>query len=516
MNLPRSRTFAGRPPEATSPVSKVPDEILNRFFKEASILSDRRAAKTSLTISHVSHNWREITISDPFLWNRISLTPNSNRQGASSLSDLCLKRSQHHDLEIIYQDLFDYETWLGTRVDRSMTPFDPAVLHLHRCRKLQIVLADRFCAYSILRGLKSEAAPKLVSFEMLLQVEITDNDWSYGDRPGEIFISGAPLLTSLILSGVSPLECAAPLANLTKLSLSNEDDFTSLYPDLNVAEFVAVLQAVAPAIKQLKLTGAQVDYESHPDSWTMVELPVLTMLEIGDITAGSNELPEIYPSGLWKFVSMPSLENLSLYYLNKSQVKEIWLVFKGQRGAKVKSLSLWYVGLENEVEELIETFPNLHKLSLDAGVWAGMISSIFPRVADVDKRCMSSGEARTLPLLQCLALRNCRDKADVMLLRDFMHGRQAVGLAIKRVEFFGRGAAYSALCVARKYADEVIIQDAVDFVQISEEDVEIEETSNVSKVGWDANKVGEYCKISSRYQYAVLIIVCRSRRFTCA
>lgn len=489
MDVAHSPTSAGRPSGTTSPVSKVPAEILNTFFREAFYSSDRRSTGTSLTISYVSRNWRNIAINDPFLWNRIYLAPSSGRQGTSSFSDLCLKRSQHHDLEIYYEDQFEYETCPGAV--EQMIPFNPAVLYLHRCRKLKIVLADRFCAYSILRGLKIETAPKLVSFEMFLHEENSNEDWTYGARPGDIFVNGAPLLTSLTLTGVSPLECSVPLANLTQLSLSNEDDFASLYPDLNVAEFVAVLRAVAPTLKQLTLTGGQVDYESHPDYWAMVELPVLTTLEIGDITAMRNTHPsEIYPRGFWNSVSMPSLENLSLYSLNKSLTEEMWLAFKGQRGAKVKSLSLWSVGLEDADEKLTEIFPNLHKLSLDAGIYAGMMSSILPRLMDADKHYVSSGEARRLPLLRCLALKNCRDEADVSLLRDFMHDRKAAGLAIKRVEFFGRGVAYSALCVARKDADEVIIQHAVDFVQSSEADEEIEGESKISGFRRDVDDAG--------------------------
>ncbi|KZP03991.1 hypothetical protein FIBSPDRAFT_1054432 [Athelia psychrophila] len=433
-------TSASRRDATPSPIAKASSEIMSAFFREAFKYNSTR---TSVTLSHVSRTWRQIAINDPFLWNSIDVSP----QGPSAFSKLCLERSQQADLDVRYSDDVEYEL-----NEEEVAPFDPAMLHLYRCRELELVFADRSCAFAVLNSLKRKAAPRLVFFEVVL--DGNGRFWTHQDRPGDIFTGGAPLLTSLTLHGVSPLECHVPLSNIIKLSLTDFGRHSHQYPDLYPSEFVAVLREVASTLKHLELDGSQV-FSTDESPWSAVELPVLVTLNIRDEDEEHREECEDYQSNFWEFVRMPALEDLSLSFLGSSQVAEVWLALKGKCGARVKSLSLVNVGLEEVEDTLAERFPNLHSLSLGDG----MILNVLTSLVDGDEQCASSGETVECPELQHLTLEDCYEDEDADIVQSFLLGRMAAGHPIRKIVFRGRKLAYAPVRFALENAAEVIIEN---------------------------------------------------------
>ncbi|KZP16135.1 hypothetical protein FIBSPDRAFT_934845 [Athelia psychrophila] len=417
-----------------SPISNVSPEIICDFFREA---FKHSSTGTSMTLSHVSRTWRQIAIDDPFLWNSIHVTP----QGPSAFSKLCLERSKQADLNVCYSDDVEYEL-----DEEEVAPFDPAMLHLHRCGELKLIFADRSCAFVVLKSLKREAVSRLVSFEVIL--EGNESFWTHQDRPGDVFTGGAPLLTSLTLHGVSPLECHVPLSNIIKLSLAGLGRYSEQYPDLHPSEFVAVLREVASTLKHLELDGSQV-FSTDKSPWSAVEMPVLVTLSIGDADEGDREACEDYHSNFWKFVRMPALEDLSLFSLSSSQVGEVWRALIGQCGARVKSLSLVNVGLEEVDDALAKRFPNLHSLSLDDAMILDVLTSLVS----------APGETVECPELRYLTLEDCDEEKDAVIVQGFLRGRIASGHPIKTIVFRGGRQAYAPLRFALKNVAEVIIEN---------------------------------------------------------
>ncbi|KZP03839.1 hypothetical protein FIBSPDRAFT_1055053 [Athelia psychrophila] len=447
--------FAMHGGQSASPISKVSPEILSVFFRE---VFHHGSTTTSLTLSHVSSRWNHIAIHDPFLWNTIDLAPH----GESSFAKLCIERSKQTDLEIRYAD---DRQWIlkadGAGVVISMDneevelkPFDPTILHLTRCRRLQLYFASRVCAFDALNGLKSASCPRLTCFDMVLDGGLNAECWMPQPRPGDIFLGGAPLLTSVNMLGISPLECHVPLERVTTLSLTALEWHTGQGTDLHPSEFLGILQEVLRTLQSLRLEGIQVLHwpGETPMPWSKVELPALTRFAFGgllgdacDAAAGN------YPIDVWYSLRMPLLENLSLHHLSCCQVAAVWAALSGKRGARVTSLKLCGVDMHDVQYRIPPTFPNLHRLA----VLAHMIGNLFPSLIAADEGCMDSGEAAIWSGLECLTLVQLTNETEAALVCSFICGRAGVQYPIKKLVFFAGKPPDRLLCFAREKVSDV-------------------------------------------------------------
>ncbi|KZP06492.1 hypothetical protein FIBSPDRAFT_939008 [Athelia psychrophila] len=452
--------FAMHGGQSASPISKVSPEILSAFFREA---FHHGSTRTSLTLSHVSSRWRHISIHDPFIWNTINLVPH----GESTFAKLCIGRSKQTDLEIRYAD--DRE-WIlkadaaGVVINMDnevveLKPFDPAILHLARCRKLCLYFASRVCAFDALRGLKSAGCPRLACFDMVLDGGPNAECWIPQPRPGDIFLGGAPLLTYVHMLGVSPLQCHIPLERVTTLSLTALEWHTGQGTDLHAPEFIRILQEASRTLQSLRLEGVQGLHRpgETPMPWPKVELPALTRFAFGGLLGDACDAPAgNYPTDVWNALCMPSLEDLRLYHLNCCQIAAVWAALSGKPGARVKSLKLCSVDMHGVQYRIPQTFPNLHRLAVSAH----MIGNIFPSLIAADEDCADSGKAAVWSRLECLSLLQLTVEAEAALVRRFICGRERVKFPIKKVVFFAGQPPDRLLCFARGKVHDVTFQPA--------------------------------------------------------
>ncbi|KZP07491.1 hypothetical protein FIBSPDRAFT_1052945 [Athelia psychrophila] len=476
--------FAMHGGQSASPISKVSPEILSAFFREA---FHHGSTTTSLTLSHVSSRWRHVSIYDPFLWNTIDLVP----RGESSFAKLCVDRSKETDLEIRYAD--DRE-WIlkadaaGVVISMDneeveLKPFDPAVLHLARCRKLYLYFASRVCAFGALRGLKSASCPRLACFEMVLDGGLNAECWIQQPRPGDMFMGGAPLLTSVNMLGISPLECHVPLERVTTLSLTALEWHTGQGTDLHAPEFIGILQEASTTLRSLRLEGIQVLHSpgEPPMPWSKVELPALTRFAFGGLLgdacdAAAGDYYYYYPTNVWNSLYMPLLEDLRLYHLNCCQIAAVWAAKIGKPGpgARMKSLKLCGVDMRGVRYKIPQTFPNLHRLAVSAHI----IGDVFPSLIAADEDCADSGKTAVWSRLECLSLLQLTDEAEADLVQSFICGRERVKSPIKNVVFFAGQPPDRLLCFARENIPDVTFQpaDVHDVDSDDDEDGEDEES----------------------------------------
>ncbi|KAF7975417.1 hypothetical protein HWV62_9657 [Athelia sp. TMB] len=441
----------------TSPISKLSVELLSAVFREAFIWN---STKTSNTISHVSRAWRAIALDDPLLWSAIHLTVNK----PSDFTQLCLARSKQSDLQVLYT--IDHESELP---DEAVPPFDPAVLHLHRCRHLELNFVQRSSAFAVLEALKHASAPKLASFKVA--VGGNPEDRAESDHPGDIFTGGAPLLTFVALDNVSILQCHVPLASVKTLSLkgcgSHSEQYSTLYP----SEFVGILREAAPTLQYLTLDSIEV-FSDNDKPWSVVELPALTALCFGNIEKERRQECEEYPKKFWKFVKMPKLEDLSLYSLNRSQLQAAW-----SEAPEVKALSLRSLSQLRELDKGPHAiFMDIESLALDYTVLSEVLTSIvYPK-----KRHIYLLEDSWLspppfwPMMKSLTFDDCYEDDEAHLIRRFIRGRKAIGLPIKRVTFLGHKLPRSVLECARKHVGTVTLAESLSIFEQDEEENESE------------------------------------------
>lgn len=92
-------------------------------------------------------------------------------------------------------------------------------------------------------------------------------------------MGGAPLLTSVDLHSISPLQCHVPLQRVTMLVLSAHEPYTEQFTDLNMSELVSIFREVGLTLQHLELDGNLVLPQSeHAMKWPDVEL----RLRMGD------------------------------------------------------------------------------------------------------------------------------------------------------------------------------------------------------------------------------------------
>ncbi|KZP15397.1 hypothetical protein FIBSPDRAFT_1048187 [Athelia psychrophila] len=451
--------FAMHGGQSASPISKVSPEILSAFFREA---FHHGSTTTSLTLSHVSSRWRHITIYDPFLWNTIDLVPRRE----SSFAKLCLGRSKETDLEIRYAD--DRE-WIlkadaaGVVISMDneeveLKPFDPTILHLARCRTLHLYFASRVCAFDALHGLKSASCPRLAYFDMVLDGGINAECWIPQPRPGDMFMGGAPLLTSVSMLGISPLECHVPLKRVTILSLTALEWHTGQGTDLHAPEFIGILQEASMTLQSLRLEGIQVLHGPGEPlmPWSKVELPALTRFAFGGLLGNACDAAagDYYPTDVWNSLCMPLLEDLRIYHLNCCQIAAVWAALIGKSGARMKSLKLCGIDMRGVQYKIAQTFPNLHHLAVSAH----MIGDVFPSLIAADEDCADSGKAAVWSRLECLTLLQLTDETEAALVRSFICGREGVKYPIKKVVFCAGKPPDRLLCFAREKVLDVTFQ----------------------------------------------------------
>lgn len=419
-----------------------------------------------MNLSQVCRHWRHVALSDPVLWSTIRLTP----LGETPFVKLCLKRSKNHDLKVLYEDFNEYELQkqqmkvfdrstihLHQSQQQQTEQFDPAIFHLHRCRELELFFNDITWNLAVMQRFQSESAPKLVSFNVFLRGN--SELWTgQPERTGDIFTGGAPRLSSLTLHGVSPLECHVPLSRITDLSLGMRASSQRL-PDLNPAEIIGILREVAVTLKHLTLDGVHVvSDDDYP--WSEIELPILVTLRFGNTDDEEREECEDYVKDVWQFLGMPLLEDLWLFDLTSSQVAWVLLALKGGRGAGIKSLSLYNVGMDELDEAITDILPNIHSLSLEVGT----IPFDFPGLLNPNEHASLSRQKIIWPLLQCLTLTSWHTEEDTAIFRNLLRGRKALGCPIRRVVFRGYRLAYSSLSLAHEHIDDVRVEQRDDEV----------------------------------------------------
>lgn len=187
----------------------IPDEVLRMIFAEARPLSTP-ASPTILRASHVSRRWNRVTMEDRSLWTRVYITTRERDPVRNVL--IYLRRSGDLPIDITF-DLLKVPSY---DTSNQFTTFILGLLiqHAQRWSCFSVKTRRQEPMMNILSRLQAIAAPRLEKFD--LQVE---EDLARETIPFSLFAGGAPLLSSVRMSGIYFTRPLVPSSAVTHLDV---------------------------------------------------------------------------------------------------------------------------------------------------------------------------------------------------------------------------------------------------------------------------------------------------------
>lgn len=271
----------------------IPNEVLTIIFRHSA--SELHGCPFPITLSHVCHRWREITLNTASLWTLIFIY---DRLCTESLQ-VQLSRSKCLPLEIhLVQPtkarVLDY----FVRIKAVQARLREAIHTVHRWHSMSIQSSTRDAAVEVFDALHGLRAPLLQRFDVFLEPDGLNRATVFRETR-RILIRGAPLLKSVSLDGVILLECQPPLSDLTNLTLDFADfvmPFELFRHALNETKHLETLRLVSPrfcdrpmdaelcipSISHLTIKFAETDDTRHDlvDYWTPLLAPRLRSVMI--------------------------------------------------------------------------------------------------------------------------------------------------------------------------------------------------------------------------------------------
>ncbi|KAL0951990.1 hypothetical protein HGRIS_008643 [Hohenbuehelia grisea] len=243
-----------------SPISKLPNEILSDIFRLIHYDNLRLPTSQDLSFSWVCHDWREVALNDPLLWNTISLS--TGRPGNHRLADIMLERAQFRNLKIAY---------IGNAIDDPSSAFMKAALaHPNAIDALDLRHYSIDMLYETLILLST-------NMESLHTLSLNNTNFDAYELPIELQDQSAPSLRSFSLK-----VCSLPWESVFFQSFASR--LTKLY-----------LYLLKPRVKRSVLI------EHLHKMHCLEELHLLTLACMDNHAAG--EIEDVEP---------PSLPNLNL------------------------------------------------------------------------------------------------------------------------------------------------------------------------------------------------------------
>jgi len=341
-----------------SPAAALPPEILSLIFEMAFKSTDDESIPDILC--DVSHTWRNVAISNPHLWTRLTISLPLDI-GAVAIK---LKRSKESLLDIcIIVPYLEYEAFVDAGFSLpTLAEYQDLSNELspsyHRCRKLCIMgtfYAAQAIVDLILEPLHKISMPYLEEFTLNGEDETSDPNLAKID-----LFADAPMLRDVRLGGYGLLHYRPPIHHITTLHL------------------VALTRAWYPL-----------------DFFTtfLQSIPCLTFLALYEELLDGNI--DNYPT---EECSVPNLESLFILGPNTSAIAELLLFLSAPklRELVISPLSAKdLMTLHHVQDSALPLFPNLQSLTITP------LRSSAPIRLDVDEL-----PSRCFPGLKRLVLTN--------------------------------------------------------------------------------------------------------------
>jgi hypothetical protein len=295
-------------------IGGLPDEVLSAIFhigKEFGRQSMTSSAVFPELASHVCGRWRNIVLSDPLLWTRVTfqIIGAEHVDLKTQRQEEYIRRSGACPLDIYICTGRELSSDNVSIADACLTHvIDLLIPHAPRWKSVIVGFASRAGAIDVFHRMQPLYVPQLEYLRLSFAYDPQDVDISHT----AIFRNGAPSLLIVRYSGFGLHRCPPPLASLRELQLYSSDT-----TDMRMApdEFCALLKT-APLLESLKLVGFIVNFDNNAEIGTSprVTIPSLRNLTVAwgqqDFFRASLGLDSYFPC-LMACLDVPNL--LSLY-----------------------------------------------------------------------------------------------------------------------------------------------------------------------------------------------------------
>lgn len=181
-----------------APVSSLPNEVLTKIFISGCDSLPHTRVGFEMTVSQVTHHWREIALGSSTLWARIH---RCKRQRTLEPIAEYLKRSRQIPIHLLNEIGFDDRDSWGEMEEEDISPFCRLIEpHASHCCRFTIESVTRPEVSKMLQHLSSMPMPMLWS--LYLNMGTTH---PHGE-PLYILQCGAPSLTHVYLDGANLID----------------------------------------------------------------------------------------------------------------------------------------------------------------------------------------------------------------------------------------------------------------------------------------------------------------------
>ncbi|KAF7981379.1 hypothetical protein HWV62_33861 [Athelia sp. TMB] len=321
----------------------LPVEILASIFKAGCTPRDR----FEVLVSHVSSHWRQVALNSPSLWTTIRRLECSTRFDRIIIY---LQRSQ--------SSLIDLRVDIGSEEDEEHAAQFGHLIEPHFSRVRRFFVGARSSAglLKLFNCISATTAPSLSAIDIYYR----------GDNkriaPSNIFMGGAPYLTSLHVAGLRTSSCLPPMTAITSLYLGRWHTPLSHHGFVELGEALSGMQALT----HLQIMQSSGDH--HWPSEVEVHLPMLQSLHIECVAFDA----AVRISRLLMAFGGPTLRELRIagrpYYEHRSTVNfdEEAHLSRNVRFPVLRKLALHstMTGMDN-LRRMALAFPSVEELIYD-------------------------------------------------------------------------------------------------------------------------------------------------------
>jgi hypothetical protein len=283
----------------SAPISRIPNEILTEIFGHMKGSYGANDIPHVMVVSHVTRHWRNVALGSPSLWDTIRM---STANDSLDLPIAFLTRSKPCTLNITLEIPED-APMSGLQLIPILIP------HFDHIRHLVIECGDNeLVVQRLVESFLDFQAPSLEHFEISLDLGNSQDSLLWNGRT-RIFTGGTPILSSVVLKGISLRCCSPPLSTVTHLTLDSEGDGTML---MSYDYFCNALNA-CHSLTWLELRGRLFAFGSS-DAARQINLPSLVSFAIG---YPIRYRQDHYVRSTFETISAPALQTLSLNYMHR-------------------------------------------------------------------------------------------------------------------------------------------------------------------------------------------------------
>jgi hypothetical protein len=386
----------------------IPEEILRMIFAEARPLSTP-ASPTILRASQVSRRWNRVAMEDRSLWTKVDITTRERDPVRNVL--IYLRRSGDLPINISF-DLLKVPSY---DTSNQFTTFILGLLiqHAHRWSTFSVKTRRQEPMMNILSRLQAIAVPRLEKFD--LQVE---EDLARETIPFSLFVGGAPLLSSVRISGIYFTRPFVPSSAVTHLDVGIiPTGRAGTLPDLRD------ITSASPSLVSVIISHSNINF-------TPFSIPVLKSLVVSGF-------PFYMTAHVCSCINTPSLRCLTLHdstYVMKTVRDE----GTGQpRYPQLQSLDISAVPVRGCLTEaFMESTSTITSVSLhsaDANTFLSMIKD----QAESMTNSQNPSANNWIPFWRHLhTIVLTRGQFDEILLRDMLYARLVIQRPIHKSGLF--------------------------------------------------------------------------------